>query len=840
MFRLSFWWVAVTTFIIAGCKDAAEPLVPSSISAITATTQLGVVASQVSVPPAVIVKDQHGNPFSGATVAFAVISGGGSTGQASVTTTSNGIATAAGWMLGTAAGEQTLTASVASLAPVSFSASAAAGAAASLTKSGGDNQSGVVGAALSISPSVLVQDAYGNPKSGATVVFSMGGGGGSITGSAAVSNSNGIASLGAWTLGTIAGANTIVADLAPLGSLVFTATGVAGPAASLSKLSGDNQTGTPGAALTAQPTVIVKDSYGNAKEGAQVTFVITGGGGSVTTPSVATNASGVATPGSWTLGPSTGANTLSATTGSLPTVSFSATASTINFTIEGLTLTQSVQTFGGTVPLIAGKSAYLRVFGRASQPTTLKPQVRATLKTGSSTIVYDLPLPSAAPSTISEGTLSSSWNILIPANGIQQGTTIIAEIDPAGSISETNESDNKFPVSGIPLALDVRTPAPIRATFVPVLQIPNGLTGDVNPGNLSSFTSDALAMFPVASIDAAVHAPYSFSAALPASYDSVWSRLLSEVYALRTAEGSARNYYGVIKPAGTFGGTGLGYVGFGAAIGVDWTNWRSKTVAHEWGHNFGRLHANCGNPANPDPNYPYTTALVGVYGFDTQSQTLKSPSSTYDLMSYCDPAWISDYTYRAILTYRVNASLMQAGETVGRALLVWGRVSKDGIILEPSVEITAARVKLPRAGPYRIRGNDSSGKLLFEVPFDVENIPELPSTKHFAFLVPVTWSALETMTLVAGGRTATLRTNRTAAVRVNDQTPSVALVQRSGLTHVTWDEEKYPLAVVRDARTGEILSFARGGDTRIAGPKNRSLQVILSSGTRSIVVPVRE
>src|SRR5690606_30787378 len=95
---------------------------------------------------------------------------------------------------------------------------------------------------------------------------------------------------------------------------------------------------------------------------------------------------------------------------------------------------------------------------------------------------------------------------------------------------------------------------------------------------------------------------------------------------------------------------GLGYVGFPVAIGLDQCG--TWTAAHEWGHNFGRRHAPCGNPANPDPSYPYPNALLGAHGYDPAMGQLKRASSFFDLMSYCSPEWISDYTYQHVLAFR--------------------------------------------------------------------------------------------------------------------------------------------------------------------------------------------
>src|SRR5438477_7498389 len=78
----------------------------------------------------------------------------------------------------------------------------------------------------------------------------------------------------------------------------------------------------------APPTsVIVKDANGNPVTGVAVTFAVAPGNGTITGGSQTTNASGVATVGSWTLSPTAGQNTLTASSGTLSgsPVTFSAT-----------------------------------------------------------------------------------------------------------------------------------------------------------------------------------------------------------------------------------------------------------------------------------------------------------------------------------------------------------------------------------------------------------------------------------------------------------------------------------------------------------------------------------
>ena len=59
-------------------------------------------------------------------------------------------------------------------------------------------------------------------------------------------------------------------------------------------------------ALATAPSVTATDAYGNPVSGATFTFAVTGGGGVVAPLTVSTNASGVATLTSWTLGATVG------------------------------------------------------------------------------------------------------------------------------------------------------------------------------------------------------------------------------------------------------------------------------------------------------------------------------------------------------------------------------------------------------------------------------------------------------------------------------------------------------------------------------------------------------
>ena len=216
-----------------------------------------------------------------------------------------------------------------------------------------------MGAAVGTPPSVLVTDALGHPVQGVSVTFAVTGGGGSATGTSAVTNVSGIATVGSWTLGSVAGSNALTASSAGLSDVTFTATGVAGAAISVTANSLQNQSATAGGAVSAAPSVVVKDAKGNPVAGTTITFTVTSGGGSVsggvTTIAVVTGASGVATVGSWILGPKVGTNTLTANgvglTGS--PVTFSATGNVgIPSQILPASATSQSGTAGGSVGIL--------------------------------------------------------------------------------------------------------------------------------------------------------------------------------------------------------------------------------------------------------------------------------------------------------------------------------------------------------------------------------------------------------------------------------------------------------------------------------------------------------
>lgn len=164
-------------------------------------------------------------PWQNLPVTATLTSGGGTlTGTTSFTTNVLGFERFTNWVFSGPAGPKTVTFTAPGVNPTTWQLVLQAAGPSAVAINAGSNQTAVTGTAVPIKPSVKVTDIDGNAVSGVAVMFTVTGGGGSITGASATTDANGIAQVGSWTLG--AGANTLRAQAAGVGtSVTFTATG---------------------------------------------------------------------------------------------------------------------------------------------------------------------------------------------------------------------------------------------------------------------------------------------------------------------------------------------------------------------------------------------------------------------------------------------------------------------------------------------------------------------------------------------------------------------------------------------------------------------------------------
>ena len=507
----------------------------------------------------------------------------------------------------------------------------------------------------------------------------------------------------------------------------------------------------------------------------------------------------------------------------------------LNLRIDGLYLTQAIQRYDGSVPLVSGRDAFVRVFGVSSRSARVKPDVLVRLYHGT-TPVGSYPIRLKADSVLTsptEASLATSWNVMIPGRFVIPGLRVQAVIDPDEIIPETSELDNAWPVDGDPGLVQVRNVPDFRVRFVPILQQATGLSGSVTAASAEKFLSDLRVLLPVAGYQTDVRAPYTSNGPPlePENGNDGWGALLSELHALKRSDRDSRYYYGVVKPPYTEGVGGIAYVGGTARVALGWDRLPSGAyvMAHEVAHNMGRNHAPCG-VSSSDPGYPHDGGRIGVWGFDPVWLTLKNPAVWKDLTGYCNPYWVSDYNWEAMLAYRQSsASSSPPSSPGGPGLLIWGRITPDRAILEPAFQLDHG-AELPAAGPYRIEAIGADSAVLFTVPFLADRVADLPTgaEEAFAFVLPVDSSLdrIVELRLIAGEKIAVQHTNPRAA------TGPVFQQDGNGGTSVQWDATRHPMVLVRDRETGQVLSFARGGLVRLPVPPGR-VSLEISDGVRS-------
>lgn len=413
---------------------------------------------------------------------------------------------------------------------------------------------------------------------------------------------------------------------------------------------------------------------------------------------------------------------------------------------QAMYLTQAVQSLDYPVPLVAGEEALLRVFLTSEDDQyPSMPPVRATFYHNNTTVhVEDIPgAPIPPPEETDEGSWSASINASVPGAVIMPELELVVEIDPGGA----NSLDSRMPVRIPPtgrMPVDVRDVPPLDLTLVPLLWIENpdrsilseieGLSPD---DDLFWQTHNLL---PVGDLSISIRDEVFIS--VDPVYDN-YPAILSETRAIHILDGDQGHYMGVLRSGGGAALTG----GRTFVSGLE-----GFTIAHELGHNMGLGHAPCGSPGlfTVDASYPYADGSVGAWGYDIRNDLLVPPD-TKDLMSYCHPQWISDYSFIKALNYRYYKEAQQiplSQPHMAGSLLLWGFVDESGQInLKPAFMVNAP-VSLPaETGPYRLTGNSADGGTLFKLDFDMEKIAD-GEGGVFAFTVPMNADWLPGMELI--------------------------------------------------------------------------------------------
>lgn len=369
--------------------------------------------------------------------------------------------------------------------------------------------------------------------------------------------------------------------------------------------------------------------------------------------------------------------------------------------------------------LVAGKPALLRAHLLANESGTEAPPVRVR-GVVDGTVLGALPLtgPGTVPTVLNPSSLAHSYTVELPPEWVRPGLRLELEVDPENVLQEADEGNNG----------KVLTPAVGDGTVLYLRAVPVVHGGQV-ASVPQSFATSLWRLWPLKEVDTQTRAPYTFGGTLTGSNTSAWASLLQELASVRASDGSARYYYGFVGVSYSSGVAGIGYLGSPTATG---RNDSPSTMVHELGHNFGRSHAPCGTSG--DGNYPYANARLGTFGYALDAQELIPPQSAYDVMSYCRPAWISDYNYGRVqdfLEAKPPKALVQQGEEP--LLLVAGSLDEARVVrLRPVFKLTGARAEV-EPGPFTLRVHGPEGS--YDRAFGVLQMDEV-AERHFSLLVP--------------------------------------------------------------------------------------------------------
>ncbi len=452
-------------------------------------------------------------------------------------------------------------------------------------------------------------------------------------------------------------------------------------------------------------------------------------------------------------------------------------------------LIQAVQSRADSVrriPLVGGKKALLRVFVTSSHSThdAEIPPVKATFYVdGEET--YTATIPGKAeqiPVIVADGSLRTTANVMIPGDVIKPNLEMVIEVDPERTLDEELGVAVRVPEDGR-LEYRVYNLSTFDLTVVPFLwknDPDSAIIGYAKKmekeGEDNSRLRATYDLLPINDFEVTAHDPVEVSS-------NCANKLLGETDVVRRADGGDGYYQGQMSGRVT------------CAAGIAWVNHKSsfsipngRVIVHELGHNLNLLHAPCGTPSGVDPNYPYDKGSIGTWGYAFRWNSLRSPTRYRDMMSYCNPHWISDYNFNKLIRYRRNRNYQEreSPEAATQTLLLWGGLDEDGEPYLKPAFVMEAWPGLPAAsGVYSLTARDHDGAAVISLSFDMPEIADAPGrSSHFVFTVPVQegWAG------------------------------SVASITFAGPEgSVTMDgDTEMPMTIARDGKSGRIRAFWDG------------------------------
>ena len=446
---------------------------------------------------------------------------------------------------------------------------------------------------------------------------------------------------------------------------------------------------------------------------------------------------------------------------------------------------QTIQDVNNNVVLISGKRTFARVYFNQTTIGGSGVSTTARLYGFKDGISLGLPLTPSNPAgriniinSPMRANLQDSWYFELPPNWIVPGNlTLQAEANPFHEARENNYTNNIVQTTvtfqqGKVLQLHLRDIQYLRPMDNQLVSI-----RDIDYSFLESYLRR---VFPISGLSTS-RAPYfAFGSLSPlrTNINDAVDYVNGLLNRQRSNYGSVSNgwiWYGMVSNSGGFmRGKANGIPGFVASGPTGPTGggfWDQDNVfgdwygAHEIGHSLGQHHADYCDAGSSiiEPDFPYPNGQIGgpagdaqrFMGFDyglarsvTSAQVV--PANWFDVMSYCDNIWISDYAYSGIYQYLRDSSVFPAenldqaenAEISGDFLSVYGIIDQStqtAQFIFSSRDSEVGFVPSIKPGDYLLQQLDADGNVLASTSFEPALDTDSPELSTLTFNLVVNW-----------------------------------------------------------------------------------------------------
>jgi hypothetical protein len=388
--------------------------------------------------------------------------------------------------------------------------------------------------------------------------------------------------------------------------------------------------------------------------------------------------------------------------------------------LDAIEVTQSIQDQNQSVPLIANKRTFVRVYigVTSGSPATVQGELRVSRHpTGPWTVVPSMGTASLDPgrkgSTLAQlqtrrDNLAYSLNFRLPSGLIRAGDVSVR----LGHVRDAT-STQVIPVKD---ANTTKTVTLIRSPSLRVRVINLQYTTGTPPVTYAATANDIALLrswlrrtYPVPTL---VFSSVTVPATATWPFNSGQANAqVAAIRALDMAGGAdpRTHYYGLVSDGGGFmRGSAAGIPGTpdpsvvaSGPTGSSTWGWDNDGSygdwygGHELGHTFGRFHPGFCGESHDDPAYPFTAGQLAnnddaFVGFDAGEASLGlSPAALpgtawHDVMTYCSSQWVSSYTYAGIRDRLVAEGALFPGPIPAAPVPVGASMTDD-----PSVHVAA-------------------------------------------------------------------------------------------------------------------------------------------------------